>query len=73
MGKLNIEMCDETGITSIFKEDGKKIDIVSDEVNQLRAASGDTQKIKEILAKIDTSFSNELDDEEINQLSSEIK
>ncbi len=73
MGKLNIEMCTETGITSIFKEDGKKIDIVSDEVNQLRAASGDAQKIKAILAKIDTSFSNELDKEAIDQLSSEIK
>ncbi len=73
MGKLNIEACEETGIVSILKEDGKKIDMVPDEVKQLRAASGDTQEIKSILAKIDTSFSDELEEEEVNQLSSEIK
>ena len=73
MGKLDIHLCPETAICSIVKEDGKKIDLMPDEVEQLRQASGDCQKQKEILGNVDASFSGDLATEELDQLSQEIK
>ncbi len=73
MAKLNIQLCPETGICSVIKEDRTKIDMMPDEVVQLRKASGDTEKSKEILAQIDAAFSASLDTEELHQLSEEIE
>lgn len=73
MAKLNIQLCPETGICSVIKEDGTKIDMVPDEVAQLREASGDTEKSRTILAQIDAAFSESLDTKELHQLSDEIK
>ncbi len=73
MAKLNIQLCPETGICSVIKEDRTKIDMMPDEVTQLRQASGDTEKSKAILAQIDATFSESLDNEELHQLSDEIK
>ena len=73
MAKLNIEMCPETGICSIMNEQGSKIDMISTEVADIRAAAGDTQQIKELLAGVDKSFSESLTDEEIAQLAEQIK
>ena len=38
---MRIELCPETGIGMIVKDDGKKIDLIPDEVTQVREASGD--------------------------------
>ena len=73
MAKLNIQLCPETGICSIIKEDKTKIDMMPEEVGQLRQACGDSEKSKAILAQIDAAFSDSLDNEELNQLSDEIK
>lgn len=73
MAKLNIQLCPETGICSLIKEDKTKIDMMPDEVAQLRAAAGDSEKAKAILAEVDPSFSKSLDSEELEQLSDEIK
>ena len=73
MGKLNIQHCPETGICSIIKENGNKIDLMPFEVNQLREAVNDPQKIKAVLADVDKDFSDGLDNEEIAQLSSDVK
>ncbi len=73
MGKLNIQVCSETAMCSIIKEDGNKIDLMPDEVEQLRQASGDSQKQKEILGNVDASFSDGLATEELDQLSQELK
>ncbi len=73
MAKLNIQLCPETGICSVIKEDKTKIDMMPGEVAQLRLASGDTEKSREILALIDAAFSESLDTEELHQLSDEIK
>ena len=73
MAKLNIQLCPETGICSVIKDDGTKIDMVGDEVAQLRLASGDTEKVKAILAEIDATFCESLDSEELHQLSEEIE
>jgi hypothetical protein len=73
MAKLNIEMCPETGICSIMKENGGKVDLVSAEVDQLRQAAGDREKTKAVLAQIDAGFSGSLEGEELAQLAEEIK
>ena len=72
MAKLNIEMCPETGICSIMNEQGAKIDMISTEVDDLKAAAGDHQQLKELLAGVDPSFSESLTDEELDQLAKEI-
>ena len=73
MGKLNIQLCPETGICSLIKEDKTKIDMMPDEVAQLRGAAGDAEKTKAILAQVDPTFTDTLDGEEMQQLGDEIK
>ena len=73
MVKLNIQMCPETGICSVIKEDKTKIDMMPDEVAQLRLVLGDNEKSKAILAQIDAAFADNLDTGELSQLTDEIK
>jgi hypothetical protein len=73
MGKLDIHMCPETGICSVFKEDGTKIDMMPGEVADLKDAAGDAEKIKDIISQVDKSFTQDLGDEEIGQLTDELK
>jgi len=73
MSGLNIQLCPETGICSIIKGDGKKIDLMPDEVNQVREASGDVDAIKRALAEIDAGFAEGLDSGAIGQVSDELK
>ncbi len=72
MTDLNIQMCPETGICSIIKRDGNKIDLISDEVSQVREASGKPDAIRQVLAQIDPGFAAGLDSEEIAELSNEL-
>ncbi len=73
MSDLNVQMCPETGICSIIKHDGNKIDLISGEVSQVREASGNPDAIRQVLAQIDPGFAAGLDSEEIANLSSELK
>ncbi|OQY07889.1 MAG: hypothetical protein B6I25_00550 [Planctomycetales bacterium 4572_13] len=73
MAKLNIEMCPETGICSIMKENGSKVDLLSGEVDQLRQAAGNGEKTKAVLAQIDAGFSDGLQSDELAQLAEKIK
>ena len=73
MAKLDIHLCPETGICSVIKENGSKIDMLPTEVDQLRQVSGDGDKTREILASVDRTFSEGLEDEELDQLCAEIK
>jgi len=73
MSDLNIQLCPETGICSIIKKDGNKIDLVSDEVSQIRDASGNPDTIRQTLAQIDSGFAEGLDSEEIGQISNELE
>lgn len=72
MSKLTIELCPETGICSIVKQNGTKIDLMPNEVDELRQAAGDNEKSKELLAQVDPKFSDALEAEELNQISTEI-
>lgn len=73
MSRLNIELCPETGICSIIKADGAKIDLMPDEVDNLRQAGNVTDGIKKAIAEVDSQFAENLDLEELKQLSSELK
>ena len=73
MGKLNIELCPETGICSIIKGDGTKIDLMPNEVGDLRKIVTDPKAVKLALEEVDPSFAKSLDDQEIAQLAKEIK
>ena len=72
MSKLNVELCPETGICSIIKEDGSKVDMIAHEVDQLRQAAGNSEKVKAVLGQVDPSFSDGLSADELEQLSSQI-
>ncbi len=73
MSKLTIQLCPETGICSIIKANGNKIDLMPDEVSALREASGDADAIKKTLSEVDSSFAEELHPDEISQVSGELK
>lgn len=73
MSELNIELCPETGICSIIKADGKKIDLMPDEVGELRDASGNPDGIRQALAEVDDAFADGLDPDEIAQISDQLK
>lgn len=70
---MRIELCSETGICSVIKDDGKKADLIRDEVIQIKDASGDQEKIKNVFAQIDNSFADSLSSEEITRIASEVK
>lgn len=73
MANLDIEMCPETGICSIRNAQGGKIDMIAEEVDQLRAAGGNPEQLKELLSQVDPSFSASLSDGELKQLAQDIK
>lgn len=73
MSELNIELCPETGICSIIKKDGKKVDLMPGEVAELREASGNTEGIKAAISEADDTFADGLDPDEIAQIASRIK
>ncbi len=73
MSKLNIELCPETGICSIIKEDGKKVDLMPGEVADLREASGNADGIKQAIAEADDTFAEGLDADEIAQIAGKLK
>ena len=73
MSKLNIELCPETGICSIIKEDGKKVDLMPGEVAELRDAAGNADGMKKAISEADDAFADGLDPDEIAQISARLK
>ena len=72
MAKITVEKCPETGICSIVKEGGLKVDLMPDEGEQLKAAVGDISKAREIIKQSDSSFADSLTPEELNDILSEL-
>ncbi|MCX6983136.1 MAG: hypothetical protein NT118_00090 [Lentisphaerae bacterium] len=70
---LNIEVCPETGICSIMKKDGTKVDLMPDEVRDLRVASGNPDSAKQVLAQVDSGFAESLSPDELKQLAARLK
>ncbi len=70
MDKLNIELCPETGICSILKSDGTKVDLMPGEVADIRDAEGDAEALREAISEADETFAASLNVEELAQLTS---
>lgn len=72
MGDVKVELCSETGICSIIKADGCKVDLISPEVDAIRAAKGDTDAIKTLIGECDSTFAGSLDAGEIENILSKL-
>ena len=68
MDKLNIQLCPETGICSIIKKNGTKVDLMPDEVRQLREALANPDSARHVIAEADADFAAALAPDEIQQL-----
>lgn len=73
MSELNIQLCPETGICSLVKEDGSKIDLMPDEVSQVRDAAGDPDAVRKALGEIDSGFTEGLAPGQLSQISAILK
>ena len=73
MSKLNVELCPETGISSIIKTNGEKIDHMPDEVATLRDAAKDPDAVRNTLATVDSAFAEGLDPAEITEVTESLK
>ena len=73
MDKLNIQLCPETGICSIIKTNGTKVDLMPDEVKSLRAALANPDSARQVVAEIDAGFAESLVPDELDQLVASLK
>ena len=73
MDKLNIELCPETGICSIIKNDGSKVDLMPDEVKNLRVALENPDGARQVIAEADAGFAASLAADELKQLAARFK
>jgi hypothetical protein len=73
MDKLNIQLCPETGICSIIKNDGSKVDLMPEEVKNLKSALANPDSARQVLAEADAAFAASLAPEELKQLAAGLK
>jgi hypothetical protein len=73
MDRLNIQLCPETGICSIIKKNGTKVDLMPDEVRHLRAALVNPDLARNVIAEADADFAAALAPNELQQLATELK
>ncbi|MEI6807986.1 MAG: hypothetical protein WCN95_04630 [bacterium] len=73
MEKLTIELCPESGICSIVRKDGTKVDLMPDEVTNLRKALNNPESARTVIAEIDETFAKSLKPGELAQLSDHLK
>lgn len=72
MAKLTIELCPETGICSIIKDNGTKVDLMPDEVEAIRVAGSNAEEIRSVIANCDTDFAQALDAQALKQVSQKV-
>ncbi|MBT3193920.1 MAG: hypothetical protein HN341_15355 [Verrucomicrobia bacterium] len=65
MNGVRIELCPETGICSIVKHGALKVDLMPNEVEDVRNAGGDAASIRAIVEECDSALAASLDDEDI--------
>lgn len=68
MSTLTIERCPETGICSIVKPGAGKVDLMPDEVEEIKAAGANAAKVKEILSDGNRTFAAGLEAGEVKQI-----
>jgi hypothetical protein len=72
MEKLTIELCPETGICSLVKDNGTKVDLMPDEVEAIRAAGSDANQIRSVIANCDADFAKALDAGALQQVAADV-
>ena len=72
MAKLTIELCPETGICSIIKDNGTKVDLMPDEVEAIRVAGSNAEEIRSVIANCDTDFAQALDAQALKQVAQKV-
>ena len=70
--KVIVEVCPETGICSIVRDSGQKIDLMPDEVTQLRNADN-AAAAQTMLADIDPAFAAALDADTLSDIRARLK
>ncbi|MHB0939796.1 MAG: hypothetical protein ACYDCO_17655 [Armatimonadota bacterium] len=65
---VHIELCPETGICSIVRSEGTKLDLLPDEVEAIRETGGDPARVREVLADSDSRFAADLNPDELAQI-----
>ncbi len=73
MSKLNVQLCPETGICSLVKEDGSKVDLMPGEVMEVRSASGKASDIQKAIAEVDPGFAQGLSADDLAQIARRLK
>lgn len=73
MSEVTVELCPETGICSIIKDGSSKVDLIPGEVEALRAAQGDAEKLKSQIGEIDSVFSAQLSDENLSVIAAKLQ
>ena len=65
---LHIERCPETGICSLIRAEGGKMDLLPDEVADIRDADGNEERIRAIIASSDSGFAAGLSTDEMESI-----
>lgn len=73
MSELIVEICPETGICSLVRESGQKMDLMPDEVDDVRATKGDLDEIRAIVTESDIDFAAGLTPEELTTIARQVK
>ena len=73
MSAVRVELCPETGICSVVKEDNSKVDLMPDEVAAIREAQGDGTAVKHVFEECDSSFADSLDEVELQAIVSSLR
>lgn len=69
---MNIELCPETGICTIVKDDGTKLDLMPCELSDVQLASG-PDAVREAVGEADARFARALTAEELDELKVRVK
>ncbi len=73
MAEINVERCPETGICSILKSGGSKVDLMPDEAQQLLQVRNNSAKLRELLAEVDPAFARALSDDEVAHIGASLR
>lgn len=72
MSDLIVELCPETGICSILQQTAGKFDLMPNEVQNLRDAGDDPEKIREVLAEVDPAAAAKLSVDELTAIAARL-
>jgi hypothetical protein len=73
MAEITVERCPETGICSIVRDGGSKIDLMPDEADQLLQVRNNSAKLRELLQEVDPAFAQALSDDEVARIGANLR